>query len=105
MRNMAFLMGRDLFFLVDCVIDFLIVYYDENPNLVKNHKKIAIRYVKSWFAIAFTSSLPVDDLVAGFLPLNADTSPTASLNSFKLFEIIRSNQLLKLARIVRLRNR
>lgn len=41
----------DFLFMVDIVITFFCSYYDEENNLVQDHKVIALNYLKGWFTI------------------------------------------------------
>lgn len=48
----------DFVFLIDIVINFFIAYYDSNYKLVDNKKKIAWKYLTTWFVVDFFSILP-----------------------------------------------
>lgn len=41
----------DFLFMIDILFTSLSAYYDEENNLVKDHKLIVINYLKGWFAI------------------------------------------------------
>jgi hyperpolarization activated cyclic nucleotide-gated potassium channel 1 len=41
----------DFLFMVDIIFTLLSAFYDEENNLIKDHKLIAINYLKGWFAI------------------------------------------------------
>ncbi len=48
----------DLFYIIDCVSQFFLPYY-EDDILEKNLKKIIIHYLKSYFFIDFLSAIPL----------------------------------------------
>jgi hypothetical protein len=48
----------DLWFLFEIVINFFTAYY-EKGCLVIDHKKIALNYAKTWFALDIISSFPI----------------------------------------------
>ena len=48
----------DCVFSVDIIVNFFIAYYDRNYKLVDCRKKIAIKYLCTWFLIDFFSILP-----------------------------------------------
>ena len=52
--------GADLVFLLDIIINFVSSYFDNEDNLVVEHKKIAINYLKGWFWIDFISIIPFE---------------------------------------------
>ncbi|KXZ52320.1 hypothetical protein GPECTOR_10g952 [Gonium pectorale] len=56
----------DLFFYTDLVLNFLTAY--EHPvtgELITNHRKIAERYLKTWFIIDLLATFPSDYVVRG----------------------------------------
>ena len=50
----------DLLFTADLILNFFFAYYDKNGELVYNRKKIAYRYLLSWFIIDFIAIIPFD---------------------------------------------
>lgn len=48
----------DILLAFDIVIIFFSVYTDSEEILVKNHKKIVMRYLKGWFVVDLISVLP-----------------------------------------------
>ena len=51
----------DLMFLLDILINFRTTYLDsETDEIISNPKKIAIHYLKTWFAIDFVAAIPFD---------------------------------------------
>jgi hypothetical protein len=48
----------DFIFITDLFVNFFSAYYDEEGKLVTNNKKIATKYLKSWFIIDLIASFP-----------------------------------------------
>ncbi|XWS54882.1 hypothetical protein CRYUN_Cryun10bG0127700 [Craigia yunnanensis] len=56
----------DLFFAVDIVLTFFVAYIDSRTQLlVRDSKKIAVRYISTWFLMDVASTIPIEAL--GFL--------------------------------------
>merc|ERR1719183_61972 len=94
----------NLIFIIDMVINFILPYKEsakQGGGTVKSHKRIARRYLKSWFCIDFISILPFDsvEVVAQTIGGQSPFGDNASL--LKLLKVIRLLRLLKLARILR----
>ena len=53
----------DILFLIDLILNFFYAYYDENEELVIDRKKIAIKYLKSWFIIDIIAILPINYMI------------------------------------------
>ena len=49
----------DILLGIDIVLTFFSAYTDDEENLVKNHKKIVKKYLKSWFIVDIISVLPI----------------------------------------------
>ena len=45
---------------------FNTAFSDKKGDMITNHKKIAVNYLKTWFIIDFMSNLPVEYLVQWF---------------------------------------
>ena len=86
----------DCVFLKDIVLNFNLAYVDDTKGnmLVKSRRAIAKRYVRSWFAVDFISTLPFEvvTMLAG---------DTERLKGLKMIRMIRLLRLLKLARVIR----
>lgn len=50
----------DLIFMVDVILNFFTPYYNNENNLVGNHKMIVINYLSTWFLFDLISSFPTD---------------------------------------------
>ncbi|KAG2445187.1 hypothetical protein HYH02_008655 [Chlamydomonas schloesseri] len=56
----------DLFFYTDLVLNFFTAY--EHPvtgELITNHKKIALRYLRTWFVVDLLATFPSDYVIRG----------------------------------------
>ena len=101
----------DVVFAVDIVAQFCIMYRDDTETTesrwVTSHRKIAWRYLRSWFLIdAVSTGLSALDFVE--LGRRAEeatgegcTAASSSLSQFKALRVIRALRLIKLARLVR----
>lgn len=94
--NALFFINRliDLYFVCDMVIQFNLMYRDEEKGvLIKDQKLIIARYIKCWFWIDLASILPFD--ILGVV-MDSD-----EINQFKGLRIVRLLRLAKLLRILR----
>ena len=66
-----------------------------------NKKKIAIRYLKSWFTIDLLSSMPVS-LIMFIVDLKSESAELVSLKIIKLAKMARLYRLLTLFKLFRL---
>lgn len=73
------------------LLSFFSAYYDSDENLVKNIKKIAINYLKTWFVIDFFSCIPLSFV---------DFGANANIKDFT--GILRVTKIPKLYRLVKL---
>ena len=51
----------DAGFFVDIVLNFYMAYYDDTDDIVDDRKKIAKRYLRSWFLLDMVSVLPISE--------------------------------------------
>jgi len=80
----------DMLFITDMVLQFFLMFHNENGRLIKSHKRIRQRYMKGWFVIDFVTVLPFDMAKWVLDP-----------SKVKIIRIIRLLRLFKLLRIVR----
>ena len=80
----------DSLFSIDIIISFFTGYYDDKFSVEPNMRKIALRYLKSWFLF---------DLIACF-PFQLIIENSVNYNS--LVRVTRFKRLLRLARIAKL---
>jgi len=94
--NGLFVINRliDLYFMTDMVIQFFLMYRDEEKGvLVKDQSLIIQSYLRCWFWIDLVSILPFDMLGVIF--------DSDELNKAKALRVIRLLRLAKLLRILR----
>eukprot|EP00873_Tetraselmis_striata_P036314 jgi/Tetstr1/456578/TSEL_043296.t1 len=83
----------DLIFFVDILYNFRTAYVDSQGNLIRDGKKIASTYLKSWFAIDVLASIPFE-YVALMLGINVSEQVT-------LLAFLKTPRLLRLGRLLR----
>ncbi|CAD8181323.1 unnamed protein product [Paramecium octaurelia] len=88
----------DFLFMADIIFTFLCSYYDEENNLVKDHKLIAINYLKGWFAVDLISCFPFQ-----FIFQDYDKSRNITRLS-KLPKIYRVIKMIKIFRMIQLKD-
>jgi len=88
----------NLIFLADTISQFFLPY-KESPKkggqMVKNHRRIAIHYIETWFVIDLVSVIPFDYITLG---IEIDPSNVSLIQSISLLRLMR---LIKLVRILR----
>eukprot|EP00873_Tetraselmis_striata_P010258 jgi/Tetstr1/430522/TSEL_020321.t1 len=86
--------GVDCIFLVDLILQFFMMFYDEEDDIwVTDQRRISLTYLKSWFMVDLFSILPFDALG---VVLEQD-----NLNKLKIIRIIKLLRLAKLLRVLR----
>ena len=89
-----------LIFTIGIVVSFLTPYREplwKGGALVKDHRRIAVHYLRSWFAFDFISTLPLDELIVLFAGSISESNST----TLQLFRIVRLTRLVKLGRLAR----
>ena len=85
----------DIFLAIDIVLTFFSAYTDEEENLVKNHKKIIKKYLKSWFIIDIISVIPINNLFK-----NGKYSGLTKISKLpKLYRLIKLTKLLRMTKM------
>ena len=90
-----------LVFVAQILVNFVLPYQEEiwkGGRLVRGHRKIARRYLRSWFLFDLISCIPIDQLVAAIVVVNE----TDSLKSNGAGNTGRGSDTLELLRMVRL---
>ena len=65
----------DAFFFLDIFVNFLTSYPESaTEEIVTNHRRIAIHYLKTWFAVDFIAVIPFDWFVDEIRPESEDVS-------------------------------
>jgi hypothetical protein len=96
--NTIFFINRfiDLLFVKDMLMAFFLMYEEctrKGRQFVRDHRKIVLRYIKSWFFIDLVSIIPFDLLS---MVLNS-----GAFQKLKVLRTIRVLRLLKLVRVLR----
>ena len=86
----------DILLGIDIVLTFFSAYTDDEENLVKNHKKIIKKYLKSWFIVDIISVLPISYI------FNASGRFSGLTKISKLPKLYRLVKLTKLLRITKM---
>ena len=85
----------DIFLAIDIVLTFFSAYTDEEENLVKNHKKIIKKYLKSWFIIDIISVLPLNTVFK-----SGKFSGLTKISKLpKLYRLIKLTKLLRMTKM------
>ena len=88
----------DIFFFIDIIINFLTFYIDKFGVKITDRKKIAKRYIKSWFLLDVISTFPFH------LIINDRSSSFSSLAKLpRLIKLVRLLRFLKLLKAYRLK--
>lgn len=87
----------DVTFVVDILINFRTTYVNRNDEVVSHPSKIAIHYLRGWFAIDLMSAIPFDVFVMG--GKLSDSTPTDETTT--LIGLLKTARLLRLVRVAR----
>ena len=101
--------GMDVVFLLDLGVNFVTAVLDESshpPTLITRVSVIATRYLKSWFAIDFVSSIPLDLILLVLVGEGDDNDRdvwrlSKTVRTVKLLRLIRLLRLVRISRVVR----
>ena len=86
----------DILLGIDIVLTFFSAYIDDEENLVKNHKKIIKKYLKSWFIIDIISVLPISYI---FNPSGRYSGLTKISKLPKLYRLVKLTKLLRITKM------
>ncbi len=93
-------------FIVDIIFNFLLPYTESirlGGGTVKDHRKIARRYIRSWFFLDIISVFPVDVLmVLGVLGGSAEADGESGAGATDLLQMVRMLRLLRLIKLARI---
>ena len=92
----AFEVLIDILLGIDIVLTFFSAYTDDEENLVKNHKKIIKKYLKSWFIIDIISVLPISYI---FNPQGKYSGLTKISKLPKLYRLVKLTKLLRITKM------
>jgi len=90
----------DVFFICDFALNFCTAYIGPTGILERRHHKIALHYLRTWFALDLLATVPLEWFVRGGdlfeMPTGDDDGSAA-----QLFSLLRLFKLLKLLRLLR----
>lgn len=90
----------DILFLMDVVKNFYTGFVDENDDVIMDRGMVAANYLKGWFLLDFSSSIPIDQLIILFNPEYAENLELArSSRTLKTLKLLRLTKLLRLFRL------
>ena len=98
--NLLFALNQlvNLVFIVDIGVNFVLPVPDaKTGELIRSHRELARRYLRTWFTLDLVSVLPLDVVVAA-APSIIDSENSSMLRSIKLLRVLR---LFKLVRVLR----
>ena len=89
----------DVLFFIDMILTFCTTYTHELTNVeVFDHKKIALKYLKSWFIIDLLSCLPFDIMIEGKSSFNILARITRTSRLYKMIRLLRLLKILQIAK-------
>eukprot|EP00441_Pelagodinium_beii_P037253 CAMPEP_0197645090 /NCGR_PEP_ID=MMETSP1338-20131121/17851_1 /TAXON_ID=43686 ORGANISM="Pelagodinium beii, Strain RCC1491" /NCGR_SAMPLE_ID=MMETSP1338 /ASSEMBLY_ACC=CAM_ASM_000754 /LENGTH=1465 /DNA_ID=CAMNT_0043218587 /DNA_START=123 /DNA_END=4516 /DNA_ORIENTATION=+ len=92
----------DVFFFIDIILTFLTGYLDEREALETSYKKIAVRYLMTFFVIDVITVLPVEYVMLAVSPDNGAASEVGVLKILRLFRLLKLGRLFRLKRLTAL---
>lgn len=89
----------DTLFIVDCIINFRVTYYDEvDGSLVLDYARVRWHYLRTWFTIDILASFPFEWIAYAIV----QQSPLACVESDSVSQSVQAASLFKVARLLRL---
>eukprot|EP00262_Sarcandra_glabra_P001867 TRINITY_DN12029_c0_g1_i1.p1 TRINITY_DN12029_c0_g1~~TRINITY_DN12029_c0_g1_i1.p1 ORF type:complete len:786 (-),score=92.54 TRINITY_DN12029_c0_g1_i1:18-2375(-) len=84
----------DLFFAIDILLTFFVAYIDSRTQLlVLNSKKIALRYLSTWFIMDVASTIPFETLAYAFMGKNKEGLSYSVLGILRLWRVRKIKRL------------
>ncbi|KAL6749390.1 hypothetical protein V8C86DRAFT_2849289 [Haematococcus lacustris] len=90
--------GIDGLFAIDICLNYRTAYVDHTATLIRDGKKIAAHYTRTWFLVDLVATVPFDALVSAFSSNLSQTQLTA-------LALLRTPRLLRLIRLLRFLDR
>ncbi|XP_028397826.1 potassium voltage-gated channel subfamily H member 6-like isoform X2 [Dendronephthya gigantea] len=81
----------DLFFFCDIVVNFRTTYIGKNDALVTDPKKIALRYLRTYFIVDFVAAIPWDIIA---VPAHESTTSLSLLKTVRLLRLFQAARRL-----------
>jgi CRP-like cAMP-binding protein len=82
----------DGFYMFDCISNFFVPYFDNEDNLITNHKLIAWEYLKSWFIPDIIACIPYGSILTL-------TTPDHHADISKFQRLTKISRIFKIAKI------
>lgn len=84
----------DIIFIIEIILNFFTSYVNENENVVCTFKKIAKRYISTWFIFDLLTAIPINFIIYILLykKYSISLSTTCVLISLKFIRIIKVNK-------------
>jgi len=89
----------DCYFIVDMIFQFFLMPQDKLGRYIKNQKKVAMLYLRSWFVIDFVSVLPFD--IVGMVANSDDVSQLKVLRVIRVLRLIKPLRIMRVNRVFR----
>ncbi|XP_028411787.1 potassium/sodium hyperpolarization-activated cyclic nucleotide-gated channel 2-like [Dendronephthya gigantea] len=93
----------DVFFMTDLIINFRtgIMVTDMSYKFILEPKKIAVRYLRTWFLVDLISSLPLDYIISA-ITRHKDSELVGASRALRVLRLAKLLSLLRLLRVSRL---
>lgn len=88
----------DFCFLLDILLTFFTAYQDNDLNLILSRRKIAWKYIKTWFFIDLLSSIPFQLFEVG-LDMQKYNKLVRLMRLPRLYKLLRLARLIKMLRV------
>eukprot|EP00283_Hemiselmis_rufescens_P005813 CAMPEP_0173423972 /NCGR_PEP_ID=MMETSP1357-20121228/4047_1 /TAXON_ID=77926 /ORGANISM="Hemiselmis rufescens, Strain PCC563" /LENGTH=917 /DNA_ID=CAMNT_0014387139 /DNA_START=137 /DNA_END=2887 /DNA_ORIENTATION=- len=85
--------GVDCLFMVDIVVNFMTTYNHQGVEIT-DLRKIALNYMKTWFAFDLAGSFPLDKVILATAGGNMDLSSLRILKAVRMLKLIRALKLM-----------
>merc|ERR1719271_1830351 len=89
--------GINVYFICDVCLNFFVSSYDKEGQVVQRHATIIRGYLRGWFIIDLTASIPVD-WVMMLVSLEGEDRPSGG----KLLRLVRALRFVRLSRVLRM---
>ena len=87
--------GVDFVFLIEILVQFNTMYFDQEFQLISSRKLIAKRYIQSWFIIDLMAILPIQLLIG------TDSDVTSMVRFTRVGRIVKMFKMTKLLRFLK----
>ena len=92
----------DFLFIIDMILNFFTAIENDNGDIIIDRKKIALRYLQSWFMIDLTSSIPITLIQHIATSRESLVDPQSNLVNLRIIKLTRLPRLYRLLRLLKL---